>query len=216
VRSDRPIEDTDTRHMLAVMTIILPVAYVAWMPLLVPSAHTTSPLPRCHWRRMVTPPSPPPAVDLRFAGREQPEAASSKYGKDPRAAGQAVTPDATFTGSGTGAVGILADVAQLQAALNRGSAAKQVVVIKFVRKDCLACASTRPQFREMAATYMEKGQFYEVDFDDAKPFCRSCGLKFVPSSHIYAGNSLKAALPMGKKSWDAFVERLTEVQSALG
>ena len=200
--------------MMAFMTIVLPVASVAWKPLLVPSVQTASPLSRCH-SRMAASPSPPPAVDLRFAGREQPEAAS-KYGKDPRAAGEAVTPDATFTGSGAGAVGVLADVAQLQAALDRGSAAGQVVVIKFVRKDCLACASTRPQFTEMAATYMEKGQFYEVDFDDAKPFCRSCGLKFVPSSHIYAGNSLKAALPMGKKSWDAFVERLTEVQAALG
>ena len=197
--------------MLVVMTIVLPMA---WMPPFVPSGHTASPLPRCH-PRMAAPPSPPPAVDLRFAGREQPEVAS-KYGKDPRTAGEVVTPDAAFTGTGTGTVGILANVAQLQAALDRGSAARQVVVIKFVRKDCLACASTRPMFTQMAATYMEKGQFYEVDFDDAKPFCRSCGLKFVPSSHIYAGNSLEAALPIGKKSWDAFVERLTEVQATLG
>uniref|UniRef100_A0A7S2JMK3 Thioredoxin domain-containing protein n=1 Tax=Haptolina brevifila TaxID=156173 RepID=A0A7S2JMK3_9EUKA len=157
-------------------------------------------------------PSPPPAVDLRFAGRSKPDE-SAKYGKDPRS--ETIAAKIDFKTVATGKVGTLSSIEELQASLDVADKNQQVVVLKFMRKDCMACASTKKQFESTARSYAAGGQFYEVDFDVSRAFCRSCALKFVPSAHIYVANELRAALPMGKKSWDAFVEKLSAFKAEL-
>ena len=63
--------------------------------------------------------------------------------------------------------------------------------------------------------YAATGDFYLVDYDKARGFCKQCKLKFVPSGHIYSQGKLQAALPMGKKAWDGFVERIKQTRDEL-
>ena len=162
----------------------------------------------------------PPAIDLRRPAAQQAAAAAAeaaKYGFDPRdsvAEDVDLVPDAEFAIS-TGAVGSLGTVEQLQAALNAADDKQQVVVIKFMREGCTACASTVDKIKSVAKQYAGAGQFYEVNYDESKGFCRQAKVRFVPSAHIYAGNKLVDALPIGKKSWDNFKARLDECRNEL-
>ena len=111
--------------------------------------------------------------------------------------------------------GRLQTVAHLQAALDVAAASNSLVVLKFVRAGCAACASTREDFAATAKRMGSTAQFFEVDYDASRPFCRACKVKFVPAAHIYTGAALAAALPIGKKSWSAFAEKLEETAAAL-
>ena len=165
----------------------------AHTPLLVHASNTGSK------PTMAEPPSPPPAIDLRRPAAQQAAAAAAeaaKYGFDPRdsvAEDVDLVPDAEFAIS-TGAVGSLGTVEQLQAALNAADDKQQVVVIKFMREGCTACASTVDKIKSVAKQYAGAGQFYEVNYDESKGFCRQAKVRFVPSAHIYAGNKLVDAL----------------------
>ena len=157
-------------------------------------------------------PTPPPAVDNRRGGSPgaaKPEV-TDKYGHDPRDGKEAseFQPDGSYVPPGAGSIGSIGSLGELQSALDAAQSDKQVVAIKFVRDGCLACASTASAYKSTAEQFGAKGQFYEIDFDQNKPFCRAAAVKFVPSGHIYANGKLVAALPLGKKAWDAFKERL--------
>lgn len=139
----------------------------------------------------------------------------SKYGSDPRAATEEqVVADASFV-IAPGYVTPLKTIPQLQAALD-AAGADALVVLKFMRDGCTACAGTREEFESTAKEYGSLGQFYEVNYDEAKDFCRKAKVKFVPSGQIYANGALEAALPMGKKTWSDFRKRLDEAKAALG
>jgi len=158
-------------------------------------------------------PSPPPAIDLRFAGRKRPgaDAAVGKYGMDPRDPDAVPASDADFAASlAAGKVGTIVNLPQLEGALAAAENAGQLVVVKFVRDGCTACASTAKLYASAAKTYTEQAKFFEVDYDVAKPFCKQCKVRFVPSAHIYKGDTFLDAVPLGKNSWDNFSERLKQ------
>ena len=191
------------------------VALAAWMP---GSSPAGSALLRRDEReralsaRMGSAPSPPPAVDLRFPNRPKTDDPTSKYGFDPRENSEPVTGDAAWASSqATGSVALLDNLSQLQGALD----ASKVVVLKFIRGDCAACASTKEKYREAARTYQDRALFFEVDYDKSKAFCKQCKLRFVPSTHVYVENTLMAKLPCGQNAWDAFAAKVEELVTGL-
>ena len=158
-------------------------------------------------------PSPPPAVDLRFEGKRPGEdaAGKKKYGHDPRDVDDPIEGDAGWAaGLTSGQISELGNLPQLQGALDAAEADSGLVIIKFMRDGCVACASTQKQYARAAKDYAAKARFFEVNYDNSKSFCRKCEVKFVPSAHIYKGTSFVDALPLGKNSWDKFAARLKE------
>ena len=201
---------------------MLPVALLAYAFVL-PGAvervrgavHTTPDLTSPLKISMAAAPPPPPAIDLRFPDRPKPADATAKYGHDPRdgLSSDETAPDPAFTVA-AGTVGQIGTIGELQAAID-ASGDSQLVVLKFVRDGCLACASTAASYKKTAESYGDAGQFYEVNFDNSKPFCRTAGVKFVPSGHIYAKGSLLKALPLGQKAWDDFTKELSSSREQL-
>ena len=184
----------------------LSVMAVAWSP--------ASPLPvtirtlRAESSAVMAAPSPPPAVDLR-ANAKPP--VQDKYGRDPRDSSEAVAGDAAWAATlSAGQINSLENIEQLQGALDAASAGQELVVIKFMRDGCAACASTQKQYQAAAKSYASRAKFFEVDYDLSKPFCKACKLRFVPSAHLYRGTEFIAAMPLGKSAWDAFASRLKE------
>ena len=183
--------------MLATFLPLLSSGFVAPLAPLAPGASSLA----CARRGgvVVAGPSPPPAIDLRFPNRKQPEAegAASKYGHDPRDGLPAdeLAPDGSFAVAPPGDLGVMGSIGEFQTALD-AAGGKQLVVLKFVRDGCLACASTAELYKSTAKEYGGQAQFYEVNFDNSKPFCRSAGVKFVPSGHIYKDGALTTALPL--------------------
>jgi len=148
--------------------------------------------------------------------RQRPAAeVENKYGVDPR--------QNKGDGSGStgpwehtpGTIGDLDSVHQLSDAVDKAAAANRFVALKFRRDGCAACAATVEVFEQTAKEFAVSGDFYLVDYDKARGFCKQCKLKFVPSGHIYAQGELQAALPMGKKAWDAFAERIKQTSAEL-
>ncbi|KAL1499711.1 hypothetical protein AB1Y20_011906 [Prymnesium parvum] len=126
-----------------------------------------------------------------------------KYGVDPRdsSAGEPLAFE-------SGRVGRLHSSTQLTYVVNTAAEQNRFVVLKFRRDGCAACASTVEAFLEASERYASTGYFFEVDYDQARPFCKQCKLRIVPAGHIYARGVLQAALPMGKSTWNAFAEHL--------
>lgn len=153
-------------------------------------------------------------VDMR---RQRPavDGPQNKYGIDPRARdgdGSGSTGPWKHT---PGTVGDLDSCAQLSDAVAKAAAANRFVALKFRRNGCAACASTVEVYEATAKAFAAMGDFYLVDYDKARGFCKQCKLKFVPSGHIYSKGKLQAALPMGKKSWDEFAARVKECSDNL-
>ena len=96
---------------------------------------------------MGVPPSPPPAVDNRFPGREnQAETAKGKYGLDPRIAMEDAIGDASWASAiVSGEINALQTIEQLLGVLDLTASSDQLVVLKFRRDGCAACASTNFQ-----------------------------------------------------------------------
>ena len=136
-------------------------------------------------------------------------AGSRKYGHDPRRGdARRTTADEGELGSWQptppGELSNLENIAQLEAALSE----VPIVVLKFVRKGCPACASTAEQYEAAAKTYRDSARFYLVDYKDAKTFCQQCSLKVVPAAHIYVEGSLQVRMACAHSSWSDFATRL--------
>lgn len=146
--------------------LLLPLSFACTFAHLVALHTPRSDTLRCGSLGMAAapPPSPPTPtiVDNRFAGRKRPgELSGSKYGHDPRDALEVsdYAPDVEFTrGLTVGAVSVLSTVNEFQAALDSASCTA-VVVVRFVRDGCTACASTKKLFEATAKDYGEKGLF---------------------------------------------------------
>ena len=148
--------------------------------------------------------SPPPAVADARGARGPAVAMASKwdrpqhgtrYGTDPRnwrrlkwwfrflpsrgAAAKAVLPP-------PGEVGRLRTLKDLSAIIAHGGKEKQFVCLKFTREDCKGCKQSEPLFAERAAQHTADGLFFEVHYEEAKQLVKSCGVRAVPVSHIYA------------------------------
>ena len=164
--------------------------------------------------RMDASPSPPPATDMRFPNRPPAEAPNAKYGHDPRDGSEDVSGDSNWANMlferGAGKVNTLQTMEQFVGALHVAEKAGEIVVLKFKRLGCAACASTEKQYAEKAKRHSAKAKFFEVDYDEGKAFCKKCEVKFVPSAHVYRGYSFLAAMALGKNSWDAFSDRLEQ------
>ena len=196
------------RHFIQILFPMLAISLcAAALGFLVPTRVAPSPAAlsvRCSTAPMLcAAPSPPPTVDLR---RKRPEE-TSKYGVDPRPnVGEdgmsAPDKDWLLAHVKDGEVNSLQTAEQLQAALD----SRRMVVIKFMREGCAACASTLQSYANLAKRYGSDALFFEVDFDRSRPFCKQCRIKFVPAAHIYTDNVMQGAFPMGKKTWDAFVD----------
>jgi len=152
-------------------------------------------------------------IAVRAAVRAAAPEAPGKYGGDPRV-GLEVTADAEWMASvAPGTIGELSSVEQLQAAVDTAAQSSALVVLKFKRADCAACASTNEQYLAAAEELGATGNFFfTVDYDEARAFCKTVKVKFVPSGQIYADGELRAALGMGPKKWDDFRETLDEFE----
>ena len=144
-----------------------------------------------------------------------PKVEESRYGMDPREglSSEEITVDSKFAASlSPGRITELGSVGQLQAAID-AAGTDAVVVLKFQREGCAACASTREVYAKTAKQLGDGGYFFFVDYDKSKAFCRQVKVRFVPCGHVYKDGELTAAMPLGKKSWDAFRERLGEISA---
>ena len=141
---------------------------------------------------------------------------ASKYGMDPREglSSEEISVDSDWAASiSPGRISELGSVGQLQAAID-AAGTDAVVVLKFQREGCAACASTREVYETTAKQLSDGGLFFVVDYDKYKDFCKQVKVRFVPCGQVYKHGTLSAALPLGKKAWDAFRERLGELYSA--
>jgi thiol-disulfide isomerase/thioredoxin len=105
---------------------------------------------------------------------------SKKYGEDPRKSADLVEAGeiGDFSVAAPGEIGQISNVAQLDAALSPDQA--PVVVLKFIRQGCPACASTAAQLEAAAKTYRNDARVYLVDYEACKAFCKLCRIKVVP------------------------------------
>lgn len=133
-----------------------------------------------------------------------------KYGGDPRMRAAPPLSMRDWPLGGEGAIGDLyGGVEQLQTVLNAAGAADELVVLKFKREGCKACAATAERFAAAAEQHAGRARFFTVDFNMCKDFCfKHCGIRAVPCVHIYHRGELLDALPLGRPSWAAFAERL--------
>jgi thiol-disulfide isomerase/thioredoxin len=129
----------------------------------------------------------------------------SKYGLDPRDGLDQYKAQMRTT-SLPGVINSLGSIETLQCALD----SSPIVVLKFLRKGCAACASTAERYEAAAAEYHDSARFFTVDFNEARMFCRQCKLKVVPAVHIYRDGTLRAAMALGSSSWEAFATQLAE------
>ena len=90
----------------------------------------------------------------------------SRYGLDPRSAlpEEERVADASFVATTPGEIGMLDNINELQAAID-AAGDKQVLAIKFIRDNCLACASTKELFEEACKEFGAAGAFYLCDYD---------------------------------------------------
>lgn len=163
-------------------------------------------------------------IDRKLATRARPSFMEEvmddmvKYGHDPRdnLEAEAYAADAAFAASlKSGSVGKLTNVGELQAAIDAAGSTK-LVVYKFKREGCVACAETVEAFAAAAKEYGDQGLFFEVPFEESKAFCKQCETKFVPAVHVYSNGQLQLTSGLGKKvPWDSFKPRLDECRNAL-
>ena len=141
---------------------------------------------------------------------------SETYGCDPRdgLSSDEFKPCTAFAAPEPGKVGRLMTIGQLQAAVN-AAGNEQLVVVKFMKGDCVPCELTVGLFRELASAYGSQGQFYTCDLDEAQQLCRLSNIKVVPTAHVFSKGKLRGALPMGSLTWSPFVFRLNHMRSEL-
>ncbi len=109
-------------------------------------------------------------------------------------------------------MGDISTTAELRGAVNAADADGGFVAVKFWREGCGACEATVELFKEAARTH-QKGRFYLVNYGKAKALCFATAIKVVPAAHLYAGNEMLDALPLGPSSWAGFAQRLKQVAS---
>ena len=114
-----------------------------------------------------------------------------------------------------GEVGTLSSVKQLRAVLATHGNAKFVALV-FGSKPCKACDTIKAPFAAKAAACAEQGLFFEIRCEQkpSQPLCKACKIRFAPTGHIYVCGELIAAMAAGKSDWDAFAERLDEVNAS--
>ena len=92
---------------------------------------------------------------------------------------------------------------------------EKFVVLEFTRAGCNGCRRSAPLFAERAARHAADGAFFEVQWEEAGPFVRACGVQLVPVSHIYSRGALVDALSANPSKWEALAASLDEVSSGL-
>lgn len=60
------------------------------------------------------------------------------------------------------------------------------ICLRFTRVGCVPCTKTSEAFAQAAVDYGGVGLFYNVQFEDSKPFVKACGVKAAPVAQIYA------------------------------
>jgi len=140
-----------------------------------------------------------------------------RYGCDPRTL-HGIEKDKWHDPSRTwplGETGVVNDlwggICQLQAVLTDAAASDDIVVIKFKREGCPACAATISRLADAAAANAGRVRFFSVDFHQCQSFCAKCGIQAVPCVHIYVSDALVDVLPFGPSGYDAFTLRLAEL-----
>eukprot|EP00611_Tribonema_gayanum_P021400 TRINITY_DN4103_c0_g1_i4.p1 TRINITY_DN4103_c0_g1~~TRINITY_DN4103_c0_g1_i4.p1 ORF type:complete len:190 (-),score=29.80 TRINITY_DN4103_c0_g1_i4:1144-1713(-) len=96
------------------------------------------------------------------------------------------------------------------------SNADRPVVIKFYDTFCRACKAIAPKFERMAQENPGVS-FYEVEFRENKPLCKSLGITMLPTIQIYRGAAGKvASMPVGPKRFHLAEEALASVLAQEG
>lgn len=142
---------------------------------------------------------------------------STKYGCDPRGPDdfadedflQPLVPSGTsFELAEPGVVGELTGGIPHLNALIEDAGMDRAIVLKFMRKGCLACNATVVPLASAAHAYAGRVDFMTVEYAQNRMFCKKCRLAVVPSAHIYVKGQLEAAMPLGPKKWDDFMKSL--------
>jgi len=85
------------------------------------------------------------------------------------------------------------------------------VVLKFYDTFCRACKAVAPKFERMAQENPGVA-FYQVEFRQDKPLCKSLGITMLPTIQIYQGSAGKIAdMPVGPKRFHVAEATLAEV-----
>lgn len=169
------------------------------------------------------------AILRRRAGVEarRLQCGGTKYGCDPRTAQIALSaPTVVLDPSGAvvpdelplanpGVVGELTGgVEHLNALLADAATEDRAVILKFKRDGCSACNSTVVPLATAAAAYAGRADFFTVDFNRNRDFCRQAGIAVVPSAHLYMGGKIVDAMPLGPSKWAEFQARLYQLLGA--
>jgi len=169
------------------------------------------------------------AILRRRAGVEarRLQCGGTKYGCDPRTAQFALSaPTVVLDPSGAvvpdelplanpGVVGELTGgVEHLNALLADAATEDRAVILKFKRDGCSACNSTVVPLATAAAAYAGRADFFTVDFNRNRDFCRQAGIAVVPSAHLYMGGKIVDAMPLGPSKWAEFQARLYQLLGA--
>lgn len=157
---------------------------------------------------------------FRRGAKVQYECGVNKYGCDPRGpdvsqAAASILGDAPppqrppATEFEPGAVNELnGGIAMLSDILQRSAASERMVVIKFKRKGCMACASSVEPLASAARAWADRVDFFEVDYHESKALCTACAIKVVPCTHLYMNGTLVDTMPLGPSTWSNFAERV--------
>lgn len=140
--------------------------------------------------------------------------ATEEFGIDPRdAAEKPIAADSQWASSLiSGKINSgLGSVEQLQAAVDVANEADKLVVVKFERDGCKACAATKGNYTAAAEEHESSGIFFTVNFNEFKALCKQAKLKSVPIVHIYGQNGLVHTGQLGPKKWDEFKEKLDKL-----
>mmetsp|Transcript_41331 Transcript_41331/g.162886 ORF Transcript_41331/g.162886 Transcript_41331/m.162886 type:complete len:303 (-) Transcript_41331:1651-2559(-) len=75
-------------------------------------------------------------------------------------------------------------MAEFDALLSR--AGSRVVVVDFFATWCGPCRAVAPQVEQLSRKYADVGVFAKVDVDRAKDVARHCGIRAMPTFHVYS------------------------------
>lgn len=139
-----------------------------------------------------------------------------RFGHDPRddMEPDEIVADCEWTPAQPGSVHSLDTIGQLQAALD-AAGETQLVVLKYMREGCKACAATNGDYSKMAQVYGVDAQFYTVNAMVAKELRQASGVRAVPCGHVYLRGRLRKVMAAGPKAWDDFESEANSLRCLL-
>jgi hypothetical protein len=196
------------------------------LPLFMREADTASP-PRRRKRQIIAKMLKEIGGRFRMGKKVQYECGVNKYGCDPRGTEPDVSQAAAAIIGGTdaaasptpatsefeaGVVNVLrGGITAIADILQQNQGSERLVVIKFKRTGCMACASSVEPMASAARAWADRADFFEVDYHQSKALCTACGIRVVPCVHLYSNATLVDTMPLGPSAWADFAARVEEL-----